>query len=100
MGNVKLSGLITIAMYSNGTPSQNEPLVWYGSSAQWNDNGILHGHYNNMLWAAYSPENGQGWYFTGAMNAYYASRNGAGSNDSRLLRFKNRTWNISMSDYE
>lgn len=88
VGQVKLSGLITIAMYSNGTPSQNEPLVWYGSSAQWNDNGILHGHYNNMLWAAYSPENGQGWFFTGAMNAYYATRNGAGSNDSRLLRFK------------
>lgn len=88
VGQVKLSGLITIAMYSNGTASQNEPLVWYGSSAQWNDNGILHGHYNNMLWAAYSPENGQGWFFTGAMNAYYATRNGAGSNDSRLLRFK------------
>lgn len=88
VGNVKLNGLITIAMYSNGTPSQNEPLVWYGSSAQWNNDGILHGHYNNMLWAAYSPDNGQGWFFTGAMNAYYATRNGAGPNDSRLLRFK------------
>lgn len=88
VGSLNLGELITIAMYSTGTPSQNEPLVWYGSSAQWNNNGILHGHYNNMLWAAYSPENGQGWFFTGAMNAYYATRNSAGSNDSRLLRFK------------
>lgn len=88
VGSINLGELITIAMYSTGTPSQNEPLVWYGSSAQWNNNGILHGHYNNMLWAAYSPENGQGWFFTGAMNAYYATRNSAGSNDSRLLRFK------------
>ena len=88
VGSINLGELITIAMYSTGTPSQNEPLVWYGSSAQWNNNGILHGHYNNMLWATYSPENGQGWFFTGAMNAYYATRNSAGSNDSRLLRFK------------
>lgn len=88
VGTVALNDLIYIAMYSNGTPSQNEPLVWYGPATQWDNNGIKHGHYNNMLWATYSPNDGQGWYFSGAMNAYYAARNGAGPNDTRLLRFK------------
>lgn len=87
VGTVALSDLIYIQMYNNAE-QQYEPLVWYGSGAQWDDNGIKHVHYNAMLWATYSPENGQGWFFTGAMNAYHPSKNGAGSNDTRLLRFK------------
>lgn len=87
VGSITMTDIIYIGMYDQAHP-EHEPLVWYGSSAQWNDNGIHHGHYNNMLWAVSSPQTGQGWYFAGAMNAFNPGENGAGSNDSRLLRFK------------
>ena len=87
VGSVEMTDLIYIQMY-NQAEQQYEPLVWYGSGAQWNDSGIKHGHYNAMLWATYSPDNGQGWYYVGTMGGLYPSKNGAGSNDSRLLRFK------------
>lgn len=87
VGTVAMTDLIYIQMY-NQAESQYEPLVWYGPGAQWDANGIKHAHYNSMLWATYSPDNGQGWYFVGAMNAYYPAKNGAGSSDTRILRFK------------
>lgn len=81
-----LPNLIFISMYNNAE-QQYEPLVWYGSSAQWNDSGIKHGHYNNMLFAVANPD-GKGWFFNGTMEALYATENGAGPNDTRILRFK------------
>lgn len=87
VGTVALSDLIYIQMYNNAE-QQYEPLVWYGPGAQWNDDGIQHDHYNAMLWATYSPSNGQGWFYNGTMAGLYPSKNGAGSNDTRLLRFK------------
>ena len=41
-----------------------------------------------MLWATYSPSNGQGWFYNGTMAGLYPTKNGAGPNDTRLLRFK------------
>lgn len=87
VGTVPLTDLIYISMY-NTAQTEYEPLVWYGSSPQWNDSGIKHTHYNNLLIAVHNPSNGQGWYFVGAMNALYLTKNGAGSNDTRVLRFK------------
>lgn len=87
VGTVALSDLIYIQMYNNAE-QQYEPLVWYGSGAQWDANGIKHGHYNAMLWATHSPGNGQGWYFAGSMAGLYPNKNGAGPNDTRILRFK------------
>lgn len=86
-GTVAMTDLIYIQMY-NQAEQQYEPLVWYGSGAQWDNNGIKHGHYNAMLWATYSPSNGQGWFYVGTMGGLYPNKNGAGFNDSRLLRFK------------
>ena len=87
VGSVALSDLIYIHMYNNAE-QQYEPLVWYGPGAQWDDSGIKHGHYNAMLWATHSPNNGQGWFYNGTMAGLYPNKNGAGSNDTRLLRFK------------
>lgn len=87
VGNVALPDLIYIGMF-NASVSEHEPLVWYGSSSQWDNNGIKHGHYNNMLFAVSNPSTGQGWFFTGAMNALYAAKNGGGANNTRIVRFK------------
>lgn len=87
VGTVSLTDLIYISMY-NQSETEYEPLVWYGSSPQWNDNGINHGHYNNLLIAVHNPSNGQGWFFVGGMNGLYPSKNSAGPNDTRILRFK------------
>lgn len=87
VGSVNASNLIYIAMSSPDFP-EYEPVVWYGPGAQWNADGIMHSsHYNNILFGVYSPQ-GQGWYMSGAMNALYMSRNGAGTKDTRILRFK------------
>lgn len=86
VGSIALTDLIYIAMYNNAE-SGYEPVVWYGPGTQWNDSGIKHGHYNAMLFTVYSPEK-KGWYFNGAMNAYYITQNGAGNNDTRILRFR------------
>lgn len=87
VGTVNASNLIYIAMSSPDFPD-HEPVVWYGPGAQWNADGILHsGHYNNILFGVYSPA-GQGWYMAGAMNAFYMSKNGAGTKDTRVLRFR------------
>ncbi len=87
VGTVSLTDLIYISMY-NQSEAEYEPVVWYGSSPQWNDNGINHGHYNNLLIAVHNPSNGQGWFFVGGMNGLYPSKNSAGPNDTRILRFK------------
>ena len=34
------------------------------------------------------PGNGQGWFFNGGMGNLFLTKNGAGSSDSRILRFK------------
>lgn len=86
VGSIALTDLIYIAMYNNAE-SGYEPVVWYGPGAQWNDSGILHGHYNAILFTSYSPER-KGWFFSGAMNAYHIAQNGAGPNDTRIVRFK------------
>lgn len=87
IGSLELSDLIYIAMSSPDFP-EHEPLVWYGPGAQWNSAGIMHNnHYNNMLFGVYSPQ-GQGWFITGGMVNLYMVKNGAGNNDSRILRFK------------
>ena len=87
VGTVSLTDLIYISMY-NQSEAEYEPVVWYGSSPQWNDNGINHGHYNNLLIAVHNPSNGQGWFFVGGMGGLYPSKNSAGPNDTRILRFK------------
>lgn len=87
VGSVALPDLIYIGMY-NASVSEYEPLVWYGSSSQWDNSGIKHGHYNNMLFAVSNPETGQGWYFNGSMQGLYATKNGAGANNTRIVRFK------------
>ena len=67
---------------------EHEPVVWYGPGAQWNNEGILHyGHYNNILFSVYAPSGG-GWYFGGSMGGLYLQKNGAGNNDTRILRFR------------
>ena len=87
VGTVQSTDLIYISMYSQ-SQSEYEPIVWYGSAAQWDANGIKHnGHYNNMLWAMYST-GGTGWLFNGGMGNLFLAKNGAGTNDSRLVRFK------------
>ena len=87
VGQMTLSNLIYFSVASKDFPD-NEPLVWYGPGAQWNADGIYHnGHYNNMLFAVHSPE-GQGWFIAGGMENLYLHKNGAGNNDSRILRFK------------
>ena len=87
VGTVSLTDLIYISMY-NQSEAEHEPIVWYGSSPQWNDNGINHDHYNNLLIAVHNPSNGQGWFFVGGMGGLYPSKNSAGPNDTRILRFK------------
>lgn len=87
IGSLEIRDIISVAMNSPDFPS-HEALVWYGPAAQWNDSGIQHGgHYNNILFTVYSPE-GSGWYFNGSMAGLYLSRNGAGTKDTRILRFK------------
>lgn len=87
VGALEISDLIYIAMSSPDFP-EHEPLVWYGPGAQWNSAGIMHnGHYNNMLFGVYSPA-GDGWFVSGGMGNLYMVRNGAGNNDSRILRFR------------
>lgn len=86
VGSVALPDLIYIAMYNNESTG-HEPVVWYGPAAQWNHDGIYHGHYNNILFAVYSPQ-GEGWFFSGGMNNLYLNKNGAGARDTRILRFK------------
>lgn len=85
-GTLALPDLITIEMSSPDFP-EHEPIVWYGVSAQWNDAGIYHGHYNNMLFGVCSPE-GSGWYISGGMSNLYLHKNGAGTKDTRILRFR------------
>lgn len=86
VGSLTLDNLLYVRMWSPDFPD-NEALVWYGPAAQWNADGILHsGHYNNILFAVYSPE-GSGWYINGGMTNLYMTKNGAGNN-SRILRFK------------
>ena len=87
LGSLTLSNLIYFSVASEDFPD-NEPLVWYGPGAQWNAEGIYHnGHYNNMLFAVHSPE-GYGWFIAGGMENLYLHKNGAGNNDTRILRFK------------
>lgn len=81
-----MEDLFYMAMYENGV-NQYEPVVWYGAGAQWNDTGVKHGHYNNILFTTYSPQK-KGWYFSGSMAALHLSQNGAGNNDTRIIRFK------------
>ena len=88
VGTLELSNLIYIAMSSPDFP-EHEPVVWYGPGAQWNTtDGIRHnGHHNNMLFGVHSPQ-GQGWFIAGGMENLYLHKNGAGNNDTRILRFK------------
>lgn len=86
LGNLVLEDLFYMAMYENNV-TQHEPVVWYGAGAQWNESGVKHGHYNNILFTVYSPHK-KGWYFNGAMTALYLAQNGAGNNDTRIIRFK------------
>lgn len=87
IGNVTASDLLYFGMSSPDFP-EYEAVTWYGPSAQWNANGIQHSeHYNNILFSVYSPT-GTGWYLSGAMNALYLQKNGAGTKDTRILRFK------------
>ena len=87
VGTVSLTDLIYISMY-NQSEAEYEPVVWYGSSPQWNNDGINHGHCNNLLIAVHNPSDGQGWFFVGGMGGLYPSKNSAGPNDTRILRFK------------
>lgn len=88
VGSMTLSDVIYIQMYSPDFP-EHEPIVWYGTSAQWNADGIIHsGHYNNLLFAMHSPQTGQGWYMAGTMSNLYLTKNGAGTKDTRIVRFK------------
>lgn len=87
IGNVQAKDLLYMKMWSPDFTNY-ESVTWYGPAAQWNTDGILHSeHYNNILFSVYSPE-GSGWYFSGAMNALYLQKNGAGTKDTRILRFK------------
>ena len=59
-------------------PVRRGGVTWYGPGAQWNSDGIKHsGHYNNILFAVYSPQ-GSGWYMNGGMGNLYMTKNGAG----------------------
>lgn len=86
LGSVVMNDLFFMKMYENGN-TDDEPLVFYGAGAQWDNSGVKHGHYNNMLFASYS-EDRKGWYFNGSMAGLYITPNGAGNNDSRILRFR------------
>ena len=87
IGNVAFSDVIMISMYSPDFP-EHEAITWYGAAAQWNSDGVLHeGHYNNILFGVCSPE-GNGWYISGGMKNLYLHKNGAGTKDTRILRFK------------
>ena len=87
VGSQTISNLYYAAMSSPDYP-EHEPVVWYGPGAQWNDDGIQHAnHYNNILFGVYSPK-GEGWYIAGNMDAFYLHKNGAGTRDTRILRFK------------
>lgn len=87
VGSLSVPDLIYISMYNTDFP-ERESVVWYGPASQWDANGILHGgHYNNILFTVYSPT-GSGWYFGGGMSNLYLTKNGAGTKDSRIIRFK------------
>ena len=87
VGTLSLSDLISVRMWSTDFPS-DEGITWYGPGAQWNADGIMHsGHYNNILFGVHSPE-GSGWYIGGGMGNLYMTKNGAGTKDTRILRFK------------
>ena len=87
VGSQTISNLYYAAMSSPDYP-EHEPVVWYGPGAQWDDDGIQHAnHYNNILFGVYSPK-GEGWYIAGNMDAFYLHKNGAGTRDTRILRFK------------
>lgn len=87
VGSLTLNELISVRMWSPDFPD-DEGITWYGPGAQWNADGIRHSnHYNNILFGVYSPE-GSGWYITGGMTNLYMIRNGAGTKDTRILRFK------------
>ena len=87
VGSLALTDLISIRMWSTDFPS-NEGITWYGPAAQWNLDGIKHsGHYNNILYGVHSPQ-GSGWYMNCAMGNLYMTKNGAGTKDTRILRFK------------
>ena len=87
VGSVAATDLLYIGM-SSPDFTEYEPVVWYGPGAQWNADGIRHSnHYNNILFSVHSPE-GSGWYMSGSMAGLYMVKNGAGNNDTRILRFK------------
>ena len=87
VGALTLSDLIVTGLSSPDYP-EHEPLVWYGPGAQWNDSGIEHsGHYNNILFSVHSPS-GEGWYIGGNMGNLFVYKNGAGTSDTRILRFR------------
>ena len=87
VGTQTISGLYYVAMSSPDYP-EYEPVVWYGPGAQWDDAGIQHSnHYNNILFGVHSPA-GEGWYMAGSMDVFYLNKNGAGTKDTRILRFK------------
>lgn len=87
VGSLELNDLLVVAFSSPDFPGY-EALTWYGPGAQWNQAGIVHSnHCNNMLFAVHSPA-GSGWYITGGMANLYLTQNGAGNNDTRIVRFK------------
>lgn len=87
VGSVAVKDLLSVALTSPDFPDL-EGVTWYGPGAQWNADGIKHsGHYNNMLFSVHAPDGG-GWYITGGMGNLYMTKNAAGYNDTRLLRFK------------
>ncbi len=87
IGSVAARDLLYTSMWSPDFP-QYEAVTWYGPGAQWNADGIMHSdHYNNILFSVYAP-NGTGWYFAGSMAGLYLNKNGAGTKDTRILRFK------------
>lgn len=87
VGSLTLNELISVRMWSPDFPD-DEGITWYGAAAQWNADGIRHSnHYNNILFGVHSPE-GSGWYITGGMGNLYMTKNGAGTKDTRTLRFK------------
>ena len=87
VGSLTLNELLSVRMWSPDFPD-DEGITWYGAAAQWNADGIRHSnHYNNILFGVYSPE-GSGWFINGGMTNLYMTRNGAGTKDTRTLRFK------------
>lgn len=87
VGTVAATDLLYTSMWSPDFP-QHEAVTWYGPGAQWNADGIKHSnHYNNILFSVYAPD-GTGWFFAGSMAGLYLTKNGAGTKDTRILRFK------------